>query len=98
MINQEQIIRGNLLAVEKANKWKKPIEYESIFLAKEREEREQSELLDIKWIWPWTVKDLRAAGITNVSELRAASEAELKEIIPNPLSLKGVLNFINNSK
>ena len=93
MINQDQIIFNNLLKIKK-----KDIIKDSEAVIKEEEEINSSELTDIKGIWPWTVKTLKENWITNVSELRAFSEDRLKEIIKNPLSLKGIINFINNSK
>lgn len=96
MINQDQIILSNLLKIKKY--YKEEIIRDSEEIKKEEDEINKSELTDIKWIWPWTVKLLKENWINNVSELRAASESKLTQIIKNPLSLKGILNFINNSK
>ena len=96
MINQNQIIFNNLLKIKEKNKVRMMIESEA--LIKEKKELEQSELIEIKWIWPWTVKELKEHWITCIAELLLVPKKELEKIITNPLSLKGIMNFINNSK
>jgi len=52
-----------------------------------------SELWTIKWIWEATKTKLMEAWITTKEELLSKSEDEIKEIITNPLSLKGIIAF-----
>lgn len=55
-----------------------------------------SNLWEVKGIGEATKTKLMEAWIGTQEALKALSEEELKEIITNPLSLKGILNFINN--
>lgn len=55
-------------------------------------------LTDIKGIGEGTQKILKENGIKNKSQLLTLSETQVKEIITNPISQKGVLNFISENK
>lgn len=56
----------------------------------------ESNLGDVKGIGAATKTKLMEAWINTKEDLKKMTEDELKEIITNPLSLKGILNFINN--
>ena len=53
-------------------------------------------LTDIKGIGEGTQKILKENWIKTKEQLLETTEEDLRKIVTNPLSLKGVLNFINN--
>jgi predicted flap endonuclease-1-like 5' DNA nuclease len=93
MINQNLIIQNNLRKIQE----NKRLEVEIEATKKEVDRELDSELKDIKWIWPWTIKTLYKHNIRTVSDLCAVSEDVIKEIT-NPLWFKALTNFINNNK
>ena len=93
MINKELIILKNIKEIQKNKK----LEVEIEATKKEVDRELDSELKDIKWIWPWTIKTLYKNNIRTVSDLCAVSEDVIKEIT-NPLWFKALTNFINNNK
>lgn len=93
MVNIDLIIANNLKELQKATKLKVEIDTTKKEEAKELD----SELKDIKWIWPWTIATLYKNNIKTTSDLCAVSEEELKKIT-NPLWFKAITNFINNNK
>ena len=54
-----------------------------------------SDLSEVKGIGEATKVKLIEAGVVTQEQLKTLSEEQLKAIITNPLSLKGILNFIN---
>ena len=56
-----------------------------------------SNLWEVKGIWEATKTKLMEAGIVTKEELKTKTEEEIKEIITNPLSRKGIVAFINSS-
>jgi hypothetical protein len=56
----------------------------------------ESNLGDVKGIGAATKIKLMEAWITTKEELKELDEIKLKEIITNPLSLKGIIAFKNN--
>ena len=93
MVNQNLIIQNNIRKIQAEKK----LEVEVESTKKEVEKELDSELKDIKWIWPWTIKTLYKNNIRTVSDLCAVSEDVLREIT-NPLWFKALTNFINNNK
>lgn len=56
----------------------------------------ESNLWEVKWIGEATKTRLMEAWIGTQEALKKLSEEELREIITNPLSIKGILAFKNN--
>lgn len=93
MLTTEQLAVLNRNSINYKN-----IEKESREVELSKKEVESWELTSVKWIWPATIKTLSENWIKNIEQLLNTPEDEIKDIITNPLSLKGVLNYIHNSK
>jgi len=57
----------------------------------------KTDLKDIKWVGPATVKDLISKGITTKEILKETKIVTLKKLITNPMSLKGVMKFLKTN-
>lgn len=62
----------------------------------EKEDLSNSSLRDIKWIGEKTIIELHANWIRTPEKLKETTEDELRKIIKSPLTLKSILDFINN--
>lgn len=74
------------------------IEKESKLIKENKKDIENNSLSSVKWIWPSTIKTLSENWIKSAEDLINTPEEKIRELITNPLSLKGILNYINNSK
>jgi len=66
---------------------------EAINVESFRSDVSTSNLWEIKGIGEATKTRLMEAGITSKEELKEKTEEEIKKIITNPLSLKGIIAF-----
>ena len=57
----------------------------------------ESNLSDIKWVGEATKIRLMEAWIVTKEQLIEKSEEEIKEIITNPLSQKGIISFMKEN-
>ena len=88
------VLQPHQMAVFNRNNTLKNIKKDSILASISNTEN----LTDIKGIGEGTRKQLSEKGIKTKEQLIEMSIEEIKEIIKNPLSLKGVMNFINTNK
>ena len=58
-------------------------------------ETNTSSPIEIKGVWPHTMKELSIAWIKNEEQLKAISEEEIRKTVTNPISLKAILSFIS---
>lgn len=54
---------------------------------------ENTNLQDIKWIWPSTIQKLLENWIKSKEELKAIEPERIKEIIKSPIALKAINNI-----
>lgn len=87
---QAQHILKNKLSVEAMKKAWETIKHTDIVVS-------ESDLHEVRWLWEASVGKLMEAGINSQKELKAKTEEEVREIIKNPLTIKNILTFINNS-
>ena len=80
----------------KLNTWR--MEQESKIVTEVSEAEKGSSLSEIKGIWPATIKLLHSKWIRDTEQLKPLGEEGIRELIQNPLSLKGILNFISWNK
>lgn len=57
---------------------------------------EENSLSTIKGIWPSTLRILSENKIKTIADLKKIWEVGVRRIITNPLSLKGIINFLNS--
>jgi len=55
-----------------------------------------TDLNDVKWLWPATLKTLIEGWITTKEDLKETWIDKIKSIVTNPMSLKGIINFLKN--
>lgn len=88
--SREQAIRMSM-ASKKEEKERKRL----WILTNQIEEVETTNLNDIKWIWPSTIKTLLENGIKTIEDLEKVGMSKIKEIIKSPISIKALENLTN---
>jgi len=80
-------------AVNQLYEWRKEEEIRKI--DKSINSLEKTDLWEVKWLWPATIKTLIDKNIKTKAALKETKMEVIKKIITNPISLKWVVKFLN---